>query len=633
MKDGFLKVASASPDVRVADCEYNTDKIIECIEKAERRRIRLLALPELAITAYSCGDLFLQPTLLEAAKRALLRVTDATKGKNLIAVVGLPVAVNGLLYNAAAVVCGGAILGVVPKSFIPNYSEFYEGRYFSEAPQENTEIPVGGHLVPFGAKQIFRCREMPDFQLAVEICEDLFTAASPCVWHTKAGATVVVNPSASDEVVTKADFRRKLVSIQSTKMGCAYVYCSAGPGESTEDVVFSAHDMIAENGAILAESAPFGEGWCETEVDVQRLMNERLRTTSVRDGDPPKGYLYTDFSLRAEQTALTRRVDAHPFVPSDDAVRAVRCEDIFNIQCAGLAKRVEHTRCAAAVIGVSGGLDSTLALLVACRAYKKLGRAPSGIIAVSMPCFGTTRRTKSNAHKLCEALGVTFRETDIGEAVRVHLRDVGHDGSTPDVTFENAQARERTQLLMDIANRENGLVIGTGDLSELALGWCTYNGDHMSMYAVNCSVPKTLVRYLVRYVADGDAALHDVLYDILDTPVSPELIPSDGKEMPQRTEDIIGPYELHDFFLYYFVRWSFSPEKILRLAAYAFDGVYDKATIEKWLRLFYKRFFAQQFKRSCVPGGPKVGSVALSPRGDWRMPADAVGALWLSALE
>ncbi|MEA5050425.1 MAG: NAD(+) synthase [Oscillospiraceae bacterium] len=633
MKDGFLKTVSASPDVRVADCAYNTRQIIACIGDAAARGARLLVLPELAITSYSCEDLFLQTALLGQATDSLLEIAAATKGKNIVVVVGLPVAVGGLLYNAAAALCGGEILGVVPKSFLPNYTEFYEGRRFAPAPEENRRIELGGRSVVFGAKQVFCCREMPDFKLAIEICEDMFVALSPCVWHTKAGATVVANPSASDEVVTKPDFRRKLVAIQSAKAGCAYVYCSAGPGESSNDVVFSAHDMIAENGSILAESPPFGEGWCETEIDLQRVMNDRLRTTSVRDGNPPPGYDYTEFSLAVEDAVLTRHIDPRPFVPGDEAERASRCEEILHIQCAGLAKRVEHAHCASAVVGVSGGLDSTLALLVTCRTFAQMGRPATDVVGISMPCFGTTGRTKSNAQKLCETLGVTFREIDIGEAVRVHLRDLGHDGSTADVTFENAQARERTQLLMDTANRDNGLVIGTGDLSELALGWCTYNGDHMSMYAVNCSVPKTLVRYLVRYIADGDASLRAVLYDILDTPVSPELIPSDGEHMVQKTEDIIGPYELHDFFLYYCVRWGFSPRKILRLAVGAFAGVYEKAEIEKWLKLFYKRFFTHQFKRTCVPGGPKVGSVALSPRGDWRMPADAAGALWLRALD
>ncbi len=633
MKDGFLKVAAASPSLRVADCDYNTAELIAAIDKAAGRGVRLLVLPELAVTSYSCEDLFLQSALLSAAKASLKKLAAATREKNLVAVVGLPLAVDGLLYNAAAVLCGGAVLGVVPKSFIPNYTEFYEARRFAGAPRENTAIELNGETVVFGAKQLFRCRELPEFVLGVEICEDLFTAISPCAWHAKAGATVVANPSASDELVTKPAFRRNLVAVQSAKTTCAYVYANAGPGESTNDVVFSAHDLIAENGALLAESRPFGEGWCETEIDLQRIANDRLRMTSVRGGERPAGYAVTEFSLALEETKLTREVAQRPFVPERGEERAERCEDILNIQCAALAKRLEHAHSDTAVIGVSGGLDSTLALLVTHRAFKAAGRPLSGILGISMPCFGTTSRTKSNAQKLCETLGVTFKEIDITQAVRVHLRDLGHDGATPDVTFENAQARERTQVLMDTANSRNGLVIGTGDLSELALGWCTYNGDHMSMYAVNCSVPKTLVRYLVRHIADGDAALKATLYDILDTPVSPELIPSDGKEMVQKTEEIIGPYELHDFFLYYCVRWGFAPKKILRLAVYAFAGVYEKDEIAKWLRLFYKRFFIHQFKRTCVPGGPKIGSVSLSPRGDWRMPADAVGALWQKELE
>lgn len=631
MKDGFIKVSAVSPEIKVADVEFNKARIIEAIEKASVEGVVLLVLPELAVTSYSCEDLFLQTKLIESAETAIVEIAKSTEGKNLVAVVGLPLTVNGLLYNSAAVLCGGKILGFVPKSFIPNYTEFYEGRRFSKAPAENGEAIVCGESYPFGTKLLFRCRELKEFVLAAEICEDLFVSVSPSSLHALAGATVIANPSASDEIVCKPDFRRKLVAVQSGKTVTAYIYCNAHETESTTDVVFSAHNIIAENGAILAESEPFKEGYCATEIDLNRIDNERRRTTSVRPNNA-EGYEFIDFSLKKNETELTRAVSSRPFIPSADGERYERCEDILNIISAALKKRVTHSHVKTAVIGVSGGLDSTLALLVTARAFAELKRPATDVIGISMPCFGTTARTKSNAQKLCESLGVTFRETDITDSVKAHLKDMGHDGKTFDVAFENAQARERTQLLMDVANMENGLVIGTGDLSELALGWCTYNGDHMSMYSVNCSVPKTLVRFLVRHMADKNELVKETLYDILDTPVSPELLPSDGKEINQKTEDIIGPYELHDFFLYYAVRWGFAPEKILRLALYAFKGEYDKPTIEKWLRMFYKRFFIHQFKRSCVPNGPKIGSVSLSPRGDWRMPSDASGELWLSSI-
>ncbi len=631
MKDGFLKVSAISPEMKVADVEFNKARIIEAVEKASGENTALLVLPELAVTSYSCEDLFLQTKLIESAASATVEIAKTTEGRNIVVVVGVPLTVNGLLYNAAAVICGGRILGFVPKSFIPNYTEFYEGRRFAKAPTENGEAVVCGESYPFGTKLLFRCREMPEFVLAAEICEDLFVSVSPSSLHTLAGATVIANPSASDEIVCKPDFRRKLVAVQSGKTVSAYVYCNAHETESTTDVVFSAHNIIAENGVILAESEPFKEGCCSTEIDLNRLTNERRRTTSVRPNNA-EGYQVIEFSLKKNETKLTRFVSARPFIPSGDEERRERCEDILNIISAALKKRVNHSRVKTAVIGVSGGLDSTLALLVTARAFAEMGRPATDVIGISMPCFGTTARTKSNAQKLCESLGVTFRETDITSSVKSHLKDMGHDGATFDVAFENAQARERTQLLMDVANMENGMVIGTGDLSELALGWCTYNGDHMSMYSVNCSVPKTLVRFLVRHVADENASVKETLYDILDTPVSPELLPSDGKVINQKTEDIIGPYELHDFFLYYSVRWGFAPEKILRLALYAFNGEYDKSTIESWLKMFYKRFFIHQFKRSCVPNGPKIGSVSLSPRGDWRMPSDASGELWLSSI-
>ncbi|MEG0912874.1 MAG: NAD(+) synthase [Oscillospiraceae bacterium] len=634
MQNGFLKVAAKSPEVRVADCNFNADRIIEAIEQAHRSNVSLLLFPELSITAYSCEDLFLQELLLENAKLSLMRICRETKGKDMVVAVGLPLAVENRLYNCAAVMSGGKILGVVPKSSLPNDTEFYEGRYFAEPMQRLGEAEICGERYPFGTDILFCCREMPEFVLGVELCADLFSTLSPGAYHSLAGATVIANLSASDELVCKPEFRRQLVEVQSAKNTGAYVYCSAGRTESTDDVVFSGHILIAENGNIIAESRPFAEGYAETELDLERLCSERKRATSSRQ-TADKEYLKVEFSLRPRELELTRKISPYPFLPDNDSERGDRFEDILNIQCAALQKRFEHTRSKTAVIGVSGGLDSTLALLVAERTFRQMGKPATDIMGISMPCFGTTSRTKSNAETLCDILKVSFKTIDITKSVSQHLQDIGHDGTTPDVTLENAQARERTQVLMDTTNLISGLVIGTGDLSELALGWCTYNGDHMSMYSVNCSIPKTLVRHLVRYIADssGDEKLKKVLYDIVDTPVSPELLPSDGERMVQKTEDLIGPYELHDFFLYYFVRYGFTPKKILYLAEYAFKGIYDADTIKKWLREFLRRFFTQQFKRTCVPNGPKVGSVSLSPRGDWRMPSDAVSAMWAEDLK
>ncbi|MEG2083217.1 MAG: NAD(+) synthase, partial [Oscillospiraceae bacterium] len=528
----------------------------------------------------------------------------------------------------------GRVLGVVPKSYPPNFAEFYELRHFSKAPSENGIIEICGARVPFGTKVLFRCVNLPEFVLGIEICEDLFVTEPPSGRHSLAGATLIANPSASDELVCKARFRRDVVKIQSSRNVGAYIYCNAPQSESTTDSVFSAHNIIAENGVMLAESLPFKEGLCETEIDLSRLAFERRRSTSVRD-NAEGDYIFVDFTLGVKKLELTRKFRRFPFIPSDSAECDERCEDILNIQSIGLARRIEHIGCRTAVLGVSGGLDSTLALLVTSRAFASLGRSARGIISVTMPCFGTTERTKSNAQKMCERLGVEFSSVDITASVKQHLTDIGHDGTTPDVTLENAQARERTQVLMDIANLRGGIVVGTGDLSELALGWCTYNGDQMSMYGVNASVPKTLVRHLVLHCAEScsDDRLRAVLLDVLDTPVSPELLPSDGNKVTQKTEAVVGPYELHDFFLYYAIRYGFPPRKILRLAALAFAGDYDEKTIKKWLAVFYRRFFNSQFKRSCSPDGPKVGSVALSPRGDWKMPSDASAALWLKELE
>ena len=552
-----------------------------------------------------------------------------------MALVGLPLLVRGKLYNCAAVLCRGRLLGLVPKTYLPNYGEFYEKRQFTPGSTEVETLTVCGQQVPFGTSLLFRCREMPSFVLGVELCEDLWSALPPSTFHALAGATVIANLSASDETVGKAEYRRALVANQSARLLCGYLYASAGHGESTQDMVFAGHDLIAETGTLLAETAPFAGGHAETELDCQRMESERARNTSFEPSTD--GYQTVDFSLTLTNTALTRFVDPTPFVPGDPQRRAERCELILKMQADGLAKRLEHAHAKTAVIGISGGLDSCLALLVAVRAMKQLRRPTTDVLAVTMPCFGTTRRTRSNAEILCEELHVSFSEIDIANTVHSHFADIGQDESVLDVTFENGQARVRTLELMDTANRTGGLVVGTGDLSELALGWATYNGDHMSMYGVNAGVPKTLVRHLVRYEADIAAtdALRTVLLDILDTPVSPELLPAKDGEIAQKTEDLVGPYELHDFYLYYVLRFGFGPAKIFRLAKAAFAGraEYPDEVLYKWLRNFYWRFFAQQFKRSCLPDGPKIGSVTLSPRGDWRMPSDAAAALWLAELE
>ncbi len=632
MKDGFIKVAAASPPLRVADCAYNRQQILLFMEKAKDLGVNLLVLPELALTGYTCGDLFGQDTLLAGALEALEAITAATQGSSLVLVVGLPLEIKGRLYNCAAVLQGGKVLGVVPKRNIPGYGEFYETRNFTPGPGTVQDCRIGERWVPFGGDMIFRCLQLPDFCLGVEICEDLWVPQPPSARLAAAGATVIANPSASDEAAGKAAYRRTLVESQSARLCCAYLYAASGGGESTTDLVFSAHNLIGEDGSLLAESPPFGEGFAVTEIDVTRLAGQRRRTGTWPP--VPDGFDEIYFQLDLAPTFLTRPVSPVPFVPQGEEERAARCQEILSIQAHGLKKRMEHTRCPGLVLGISGGLDSTLALLAAVRAMDLLERPRKEILAVTMPCFGTTSRTKGNAQALCQALGVSLQTVDIREAAALHLRDIGHDGATPDVTYENAQARERTQVLMDLANRTGGLVVGTGDLSELALGWATYNGDHMSMYGVNASVPKTLVRHMVAAVAaQSPEPLRRVLLDILDTPVSPELLPAKDGEISQRTEELVGPYQLHDFFLYYTVRWGFPPAKVLRLAERAFAGSYERRTILRWLGSFYRRFFAQQFKRSCLPDGPRVGSVALSPRGDWRMPSDASAALWLAEVE
>ncbi len=635
MKDGFISVACGSPDLRLADCHYNAEQTFTIMRAAEKAGVKVLVLPELGLTGYTCGDLFFQETLLRGAEEALATVLEATRNLEVVTAVGLPVRVNNKLYNCAAVIQKGEILGLVPKTHLPNYGEFYEKRQFAPAPEEDDFIALcGQEAVPFGAGQIFPCENLPELTLGFEICEDLWAPEPPSVRMAKAGATVIGNLSASNEVIGKDAYRRQLVTAQSARLLCGYLYASSGEGESTSDTVFGAHQLIGEHGALLGEKR-FEHGLLISEIDVQKLRCERRRTQVFSEIVERKNY--KGFTLTVSDTKLTRYVAPMPFVPEGKEDRDERCREILLIASLGLKQRLRHTGAKTAVVGLSGGLDSTLAVLVTGLAMKMLDRPMTDIIAVTMPCFGTTDRTRNNAVILAERMGAVLKTVDISASVRSHFKDIGHDMDDHSVTFENAQARERTQVLMDIANRSGGLVIGTGDLSELALGWCTYNGDHMSMYAVNCSIPKTLVRYLVGYLArdnaEKDEALHDVLEDILATPVSPELLPAVQGQISQRTEDLVGPYELHDFFLYYMLRWGFSPGKIYRLALYALGRQYSREVILKWLKVFYRRFFSQQFKRSCVPDGPKVGTVALSPRGDWRMPSDASWTLWQAELE
>ena len=628
MKDGFLRVASATPHIKVADCTGNSQKIIAMAKEAAENGASLVVFPELCITGYTCGDLFLQRALLNSAEENLKVIINQTKELDCVILVGLPVRANSGLYNCAAVICHGDLLGLVPKKYIPNYSEFYELRHFT--PAKDGLIDVGmfsgedTQWTEIGKNVIFECIEMPEFKLGVEICEDLWTAEPPSGKLALNGATIIANLSASDEVIGKADYRRMLVKSQSARLLSAYVYTSAGLGESTQDLVFSGHNLICENGSILAESKRFDTGIIYADVDLQKMENERAKAnTFVGEYNFEK----VCFHLPVKDLNLNRHFSKTPFVPTNKTNLDERCEEILTIQATGLATRIQHTNVKSVVIGLSGGLDSTLALIVAVHAMDMLKRDRKDIIAVTMPCFGTTKRTKSNAEILAESYGVSFKDINISKAVTQHFEDIGQSMEVLDVTFENGQARERTQVLMDIANKTGGFVIGTGDLSELALGWATYNGDHMSMYAVNASIPKTLVRHLTAFEAEhSEGNLKKALLDILDTPVSPELLPPKDGEISQKTEDLVGPYELHDFFLYYLVRQCFTPKKIFRLAKIAFDGAYDDETIRKWLTTFLRRFFSQQFKRSCLPDGPKVGTVTLSPRGDWRMPSDAVNS-------
>lgn len=635
MKDGFIKVASGTPDIKVADCEYNRAEITALIDKAHSRGVKILVLPELCVTGYTCQDLFFQQTLLDGALDSLEKIVKHSAGLDMLIAVGCPLKFRGELYNCAAVINDGKVLGVVPKKFLPNYNEFYEKRHFTAAPDGEYDIEIFGEKVPFGLGLLFECRQIPELVFAAEVCEDLWAAEPPSISLALGGATIIANLSASNETIGKEAYRRELVNSQSARLLCGYVFASAGSGESTQDLVFSGHDIIAENGVILAESQLYSTGLIISEIDVMRLAGERRKNTSFTGGLRP-GMRRIPFDIRVNETQLTRTVVRTPFVPYSSTETDKRCEDILAMQAHGLEKRIRHTNARTLVIGISGGLDSTLALLVCVEAMKLLGRPASDILAVTMPCFGTTKRTRSNAERLCELLGTQLRVIDIAASVKQHFRDIGHDENNHNVVYENGQARERTKILMDLANAENGMVVGTGDLSELALGWATYNGDHISMYGVNASVPKTLVRHIVKYYAGTveNPELSEVLMSIFDTPVSPELLPADENgDIAQITEDLVGPYELHDFFLYNGIRWGFSPKKVFRLAQYAFAGSYDRETILKWLRTFYRRFFSQQFKRSCLPDGVKVGSVTLSPRGDWRMPSDACAALWLKELE
>ena len=630
MKDGFIKVAAATPKIKVADPVYNTEEILKIIDETEKKGASILVFSELTISGYTCGDLFLQQPLLTECKNQLLRIVKATKKKDMLVVVGCPIIVNQKLYNCAVVINQGEILGIVPKTHLPNYSEFYELRHFTSGEGLDEMVMIGEEYITVCANQVFTCENIPELVIACEICEDLWVPLPPSTYHAMAGATVICNPSASVETTTKESYRRSLVSNQSARLLAAYIYADAGEGESTQDVVYSGHHLICENGSVLAEAKRFTNEIIYADIDVQKLAAERRKMTSF-PGGKVGDYIEQTFSLKIKENKITRTFPKAPFVPDNQDERDKRCDEILSLQSMGLKKRLEHTNCKHAVVGISGGLDSTLAVLVTARAFDLLDIPRENLICVTMPCFGTTDRTYQNAVSLIKELGATLKEVRIEKAVRQHFADIGHDENNHDVTYENSQARERTQILMDMANQYNGMVIGTGDMSELALGWATYNGDHMSMYAVNCSVPKTLVRYLVLYYAETteNKKLSEVLMDVLDTPVSPELLPPVDGVISQKTEDLVGPYELHDFFLYYMLRFGFPKAKLYRMAKLTFDGVYDDETIKKWLDKFYWRFFSQQFKRSCLPDGPKVGSVAVSPRGDLRMPSDASPTAWL----
>lgn len=634
MKYGYIRTAAATTNVKVADCKFNSLNIVEAIRKAYNKNTELIVFPELCITGYTCGDLFLQTTLLEEAENQLLYIVNETKNLEIVSVVGLPIEFEGKLYNCGAVIYKGNILGIVPKTSIPNYNEFYEARIFTEAFEGIKNITINEKKIPFGTKILFKCDTKKHFSFAVEICEDLWITIPPSSFHACAGAYIIANPSAGNEITGKDIYRKNLVSNQSARLLSGYIYSCAGAGESTTDVVFSGHNIICENGKVISESERFKNSIIYSDIDVMYLNEERRRNSSFKSNS--EGYIVVNFDMNENNCDIERFIDPHPFIPYEEKQRDKRCIEIMNIQAYGLKKRIEHIGCKHIVIGISGGLDSTHALIIANKAFKLLGLDSKGIITVTMPCFGTTGRTYNNALKLCKLLKTTIIEINIKNAVISHFKDIGQDINNHNLTYENSQARERTQILMDISNKYNGFVVGTGDLSELALGFATYNGDHMSMYGVNASVPKTLIRYLIKYEAENseDEKFKMTLLDILDTPVSPELLPpKDNGNINQVTEDIVGPYELHDFFLYNVVRMGFPPDKIYYLAKIAFKDVFDDITILKWLKTFYKRFFAQQYKRSCLPDGPKVGSVSLSPRGDFRMPSDACAKIWLDKIE
>ena len=631
MRHGFIKVASASPSLKVGNPDYNKGRIIGLMKEADKEGVKVLVFPELSITGYTCGDLFFQSSLLSSSQDALLEIKEASKELDLLSFVGYPLKYNGKLYNTLAAIQHGSILAFFAKRNLPTYGEFYEERWFTPSPSENMIIDYKGEDVVFGSRIILTYSD--SLKISAEICEDLWVPDPPSTHHAIAGATLIVNASASDELIGKSEYRKNLVSGQSARIIGAYIYSDASEGESTTDMVFTGSNVIAENGTILKAVDYSLDQLIASEIDTEKLERERY----VRNTFPisEEGYAYIDLSFNECETKLTRFIDPHPFVPEDEEKRKERCDKILTLQALGLKKRLQHTRSKKVIVGLSGGLDSTLALLVAVKAFDMLSLDRKGIIAITMPCFGTTKRTRSNAELLALSLGVDFRTIDITESVKAHFKDIGQSLDDYSVTYENGQARERTQVLMDTSNKEGALVIGTGDLSELALGWATYNGDHMSMYGVNAGVPKTLVRYLVKYVSEttDNEVESKVLFDILSTPVSPELLPAKDGEISQVTEDIVGPYELHDFFLYYIVRLSFSPSKVYRLALIAFDGVFDSEIIYKWLRTFIRRFFSQQFKRSCLPDGPKIGTITLSPRSDWRMPSDADSEIWLKELD
>ncbi len=631
MKNGFIKTAAVTCDIKVADTVYNAENIIAKIKEATRAGAKLVVFPELCITGCTCGDLFFQKTLLDSSLTALKSILKRTRGLDTLCVIGLPVMHNMKLYDCAAAIHSGNILALIPKTNISSS----ESRYFCTAFDDNEEIEILGTKCPFGAKMIFSCTNLPQFSIGVEIGDDLYAPVQPSQSHVMAGATIILNPSANAQIIGKQEYTRLIVKSQSARLVCGYVYADAGNGESTTDMVFAGHNLICENGNILSENKLFENGIIYSEIDVDKLVCERIKTKDMYPSYN-EGYEYVNFDMKLSKTKLTRAIEKRPFVPMDESELSKRCEQILTIQSMGLKKRLEHSGSKKAVVGISGGLDSCLALLVMHKTMNLLNRDSSDIVAVTMPCFGTTKRTRSNAELLCEALGVTLETVDITKSVKQHFEDIGQSEDNYDVVYENSQARERTQVLMDIANRCGGLVVGTGDLSELALGWATYNGDHMSMYGVNASVPKTLVRHIVKYCADTaeNEKLRKVLCDILDTPVSPELLPADKHGLiAQKTEDLVGPYDLHDFFLYYMVRFGFAPSKIYDMCAYAYDGEYTKKQILYWMKVFYRRFFSQQFKRSCLPDGAKTGSVTLSPRGDFKMPSDASSKLWLDEIE